>query len=197
MKDDDQKIMWEAYEQSLNENDLDDDKAHDRAGLAPFSNTDEAEGWSAEETIDWLGPEVMEFAVDFLGSDLSHPKVTSFEDIDDFMREETISWVVNELQKTDNLPKRLDYTEHEDELNHLKNAIEMYLAKHFKELVDLAGEKGHTHDPSDVGHRGYAQEPPAVNPASPRAREVARRASLGSAYRPDEENLDFQARDRD
>ena len=32
---------------------------------------------------------------------------------------------------------------------------------------------------------------------SPRDREVERRASLGSAYRPDEEDLDFGARDRD
>lgn len=32
---------------------------------------------------------------------------------------------------------------------------------------------------------------------SPRDREVERRASLGSAYRPDEEPLDFGARDRD
>ena len=39
--------------------------------------------------------------------------------------------------------------------------------------------------------------PHTLNPASPRDREVTRRASLGSAYRPDEENLDFQARDRD
>ena len=32
---------------------------------------------------------------------------------------------------------------------------------------------------------------------SPRDREIQRRASLGSAYRPDEEDLDFGARDRD
>ena len=32
---------------------------------------------------------------------------------------------------------------------------------------------------------------------SPRDRELQRRANLGSAYRPDEEDLDFGARDRD
>ena len=179
MKDKDQKLMWEAYtdrsgslgaDPTLPNHDDDHDKAHSTAGMAPFSNKHEAEGWSAEETINWLGPEVMEFAVDFLGSDLSHPKVTSFEDIDDFMREETISWVVNELQKTDNLPKRLDYTEHEDELNHLKNAIEIYIAKHFKELVDLAGEKGHSHDPSDVGHRGVDEDEIDSDPNDPSGR---------------------------
>ena len=36
-----------------------------------------------------------------------------------------------------------------------------------------------------------------VDPASPREREIARRKKLGSAYRPDEEDLNFQARDRD
>ena len=37
----------------------------------------------------------------------------------------------------------------------------------------------------------------ALNDVSPRDREIQRRASLGSAYRPDEEDLDFGARDRD
>ena len=48
----------------------------------------------------------------------------------------------------------------------------------------------------DGSDRGRTAWEPADD-SSPRNREVARRASLGGAYRPDEENLDFQARDRD
>ena len=192
MKDDDQKIMWEAYEQSLNK----EWDEHDQRDKMEHMSRDYST-WSAEDTIEWYGEEVMHIAVEFLDKDLVHPKVTSYEDIHDDLKNDLAGYVVHELQKKDKLPKRLDYHEHEDEYMHLKNAIEKYIAKHFQELVDLAGEQGIEHDPSDVGHRGYDQEPPAVDPASPRDREVARRASLGSAYRPDEEDLDFGARDRD
>ena len=58
----------------------------------------------------------------------------------------------------------------------------------------MTGSQPGDADPSDVGHRGYDKRDLDV---SPRAREVQRRANLGSAYRPDEEDLDFGARDRD
>ena len=116
--------------------DLDDDKAHSRAGLAPFSNKHEAGGWTGEETIDAHSSLVLAIAADFMGEELSHHKVNRYDDIHSDLRDDVSGWVVHVLQQDGKLPRRLDYNEHADELQEIKSAIDSFLDGHFDELRD-------------------------------------------------------------
>lgn len=116
--------------------DLDDDKAHSRAGLAPFSNKHEAGGWTGEETIDAHSSLVLAIAADFMGEELSHHKVNRYDDIHSDLRDDVSGWVVHVLQQDGKLPRRLDYNDHADELQEIKSAIDSFLDGHFDELRD-------------------------------------------------------------
>ena len=103
-------LIAEAYTQVHTE-DLDDDKAHSRAGLAPFSSTEEDDGWSATETVEFHCDEIVKIAAEFMGDELSHHKVNQYEDVHSDLRDDVSGWVINELQKQGKLPRRLDYEE--------------------------------------------------------------------------------------
>lgn len=183
MKDRDQQLIWEAYGFSE-----DDDKAASRAGLAPFSSSHEQEGWPAMDTIEFHGDVVIDLAIDWLDDELL--SADSYMSIDDDMRADLPSMVIDGLQKKKILMNHLDYNEHEDERREHEDAIHEYLDKNFSVMKARATKK--------LPRGGFRNAPtPPVDPASPRDREVARRASLGSHYRPDEEDLNFGARDRD
>ena len=131
--------IWTAYGKCkpITES-LDDDKAHSTAGLSPFSNTHEQEGWPAADTIEMWGDIVIKSAGDFLDTELLHPKITNFDDIHPDLREDLPGMVIDALQKDGKLGKYLDYDDYTDERQELKDAITSYLYDHFDELVDVA-----------------------------------------------------------
>ena len=66
-------------------------------------------------------------------------------------------------------------------------------------LSEIQSRIEHIEKKLDIGENDWlTDEAYSIDPrVSPREREVRRRAALGNAYRPDEEDLDFQAKDRD
>ena len=129
-------LIAEAYTQVHTE-DLDDDKAHSRAGLAPFSSTEEDDGWSATETVEFHCDEIVKIAAEFMGDELSHHKVNQYEDVHSDLRDDVSGWVINELQKQGKLPRRLDYEEAAQELLELKSAIDDKLHMKFDDMRDV------------------------------------------------------------
>jgi len=170
VNDKDQKLLWEAYESSVNEewDEHDErDDAHSRAGLSPFSSTHEDEGWPAADTIDAHGEEVITSAVEFLDKELLHPKVTAFADIHHDLKNDVAGWVINDLQKSDKLGKYLDYEAHAEERMALKDAVEDFLTNHFDELIDAAEDKAVERGdkpPADYGADEFPQEGPEDGP---------------------------------
>jgi hypothetical protein len=187
-----------------------DDHARSTAGLSPFSSTHEDDGWPVTDTVEFHSDDIIELAAEFIGKDMFHPKVNQWGDLFEDIRDDVGGWIIHELQKKGVLGKHLDYTAHEDEYEEMKAGVDGFLENHFEEIrdkfedKDTSGNKDDVDRPDIESHEDpndpFGDTPDRFeggSPASPRDREVARRARLGSAYRPDEENLDFQARDRD
>ncbi len=170
--------IWESYGniEPIKE-DIDWEKAHSTAGLAPFSNTHEQEGWPAADTIDFYGDIVIKAAGDFLDTELLHPKVTNLDDIHPDLREDLPATVIDALQKDGKLGKYLDYDDYADERQEIKDAITSYLYDHFDELVDVAEDnavaKG-DRPPLDSGVEPLANPYGEMDPSDPLYRQIKR-----------------------
>ena len=140
MKDKDQNLINETYYNKVvkairkeNEHDdLDFDKAHHRAGLAPFSSTHEGEGWPASDTLDTHSDIVFAAAIDLLGDELH--QVNKYEDIHPDFKTDLPGTVIGALQDEKKLMQDIDYEEH-------LLAVHDYLEANFEELKDYADDK--------------------------------------------------------
>jgi hypothetical protein len=137
--------IWESYSKCkpINEewDEIDqDDKARSTAGLSSFSSTHEDEGWPADEIIKFHGQSVIQAAAEYLETDLLNPKVNSLQDIHPDARDGIPGEVIDKLQKLGELPKRLDWNEHADERDEIKDAITSFLTDRFDEIVDAADQ---------------------------------------------------------
>ena len=121
--------------------DFERDEAHSTAGLAPFSSSEEGDGWSPAETIDWHSEDVIKAGADYLGQDLLDPKVNTIDDIHDDQMDDLAGMVIDKMQKAGQLGKHLDYDQYMEERDEYKEAIEDHLTKHFDEMVDIAEDK--------------------------------------------------------
>jgi hypothetical protein len=81
---------------------------------------------------------VLRAAADFLGDELNHYKVNDFDDIHKDLRDKIAAMVIHDLQKQGILFRRLDWSEHTDEREETKQAIESYLRDNFEQLMDVA-----------------------------------------------------------
>jgi hypothetical protein len=121
--------------------DFERDEAHSTAGLAPFSSSEEGDGWSPAETIEWHSKDVIKAGADYLGQDLLDPKVNTIDDIHDDQMDDLAGMVIDKMQKAGQLGKHLDYDQYMDERDEYKEAIEDHLTKHFDEMIDIAEDK--------------------------------------------------------
>ena len=104
-------------------------------------NSRDNSSWSAMETIEWHGNEVVAAGADFLDQELLHPKVNKLEDVHQDLLDDLAGMVIHDMQKSGNLPNRLDYNDYLDERDEYKAAIEDYLDRHFDEMVDIAEDR--------------------------------------------------------
>ena len=129
----DQQLMWESYNNSrILKEDLDDDKAHSRAGLAPFSSTHEDEGWPAEDVLEYNKELIFDVVGEWLQEEL--PNANTYYDVHEDYRNDVPGEVINRLQQADQLMHDIDYDEYD-------RAIHEFMDKNFEELKDHVEDK--------------------------------------------------------